>query len=496
MSPSIRTGVILVLSLSIFSSLILAEIGGSSLLPPLHAQQTGTSSPLPPSEIGVKILSPETGSSVPIGVTQDLQLEVSGMSTDSSATDCEVSVIVNSIKPYQPVIANGSGGIKDYSQWNFLLNSSYASIEEGPNNKITSKIECPPDLKKWYSVNVTGLLSDASIINITSPSPSEQISTGKITVYGTSADNFYKPCEVYVKKNSHPFQKAIAAGLTGARDYSVWKFTSIDDSSLITPGNTNIVTAKLSCNGNTISSDSSVSPNSNVESTASTAYATVNIVGINEPPLAEAKASEKETKEGEEVTLDGEESTDPNGDSLTYLWKQTGDGEKIGIIDAEKAVANFKVPTDLIEDVVFEFTLLVTDKYGATATDTVSIEAKSNSEPDADAGDNIEAVTGEQVTLDGTDSRDPDPTGEIVSYSWEQSDGPAVSLQSSNQPIARFSVPSVEEDSTFEFTLTVTDNENAEDTDKVEVEVEAPPEPQVPDEPDEDCFVLFDQDCV
>ncbi|HEX5978133.1 MAG TPA: hypothetical protein VFY68_12695, partial [Nitrososphaeraceae archaeon] len=68
----------------------------------------------------------------------------------------------------------------------------------------------------------------------------------------------------------------------------------------------------------------------------------------------------------------------------------------------------------------------------------------------------------------------------IISFSWEQTGGPPVSLQGSSQPIASFSVPLVQEDSTFEFTLTVTDNENAQDTDSVEVDVEAPPPPPSP----------------
>lgn len=484
MPPFMFLGILELMILSLFTSLSLGDI---------YAQQTGTPS-TPPQGVGVRITSPAIGSSVPIGEEQD-SLEVSGTSTDDSITDCQVSVIVNNIKPYQPVVANGTSGINDYSQWNFLLNSSYASIKEGPNNKITSKIVCPPNLTKWYSVNVTGVLSNASILNITSPTAFEQISAGRITVYGTSIDDFYKDCEVYARKNSHPFQKATAVGLTGARDYSVWKFTSIDDSSVITPGNTNTVTAKLSCNDKIISSDSASasSSNSNIESTFSTAYATVNVIGINEAPTAEAKASEKETEEGEEVTLDGEDSTDPNGDLLTYLWKQTGGlDEKVSIMGADKAVANFKVPDNLREDTTFVFILTVIDTYGETDTDSISIEAKANSEPVADAGGDKEAVIREQVTLDGTDSHDPDPTGEIVSYSWEQSGGPAVSLQGSNQPVARFSVPFIEEDSTFEFTLTVTDNENAHDTDEVEVKVEAPPLPQLPDETGEICFDSID----
>jgi len=102
---------------------------------------------------GVKITSPTKGQQVESGQ----HLAVSGTSTDNSTSDCNVSVIVNDIRPYQPAAANGTGGINDYSSWNFILNSSYASIKEGPNNKITSKLECTPNLTKWYSVNVTGI---------------------------------------------------------------------------------------------------------------------------------------------------------------------------------------------------------------------------------------------------------------------------------------------------------------------------------------------------
>jgi hypothetical protein len=102
-------GILVLMILSFFTSLSLGDI---------YAQQTGTPS-LPPQGIGVKITSPAIGSSVSIGGEQDSQLEVLGTSTDDSITDCQVSVIVNNIKPYQPVVANGTSGINDYSQWNF-----------------------------------------------------------------------------------------------------------------------------------------------------------------------------------------------------------------------------------------------------------------------------------------------------------------------------------------------------------------------------------------
>ena len=107
-----------------------------------------TSNPL-----SVKILSPAKDEQVPAGQG----LVVSGTSTDNTTSDCKVSVIVNAVKPYQQTVANGTGGIDDYSTWNFIITPAYTSIKEGPENKITSKLECTPNLTKWYSVNVTGI---------------------------------------------------------------------------------------------------------------------------------------------------------------------------------------------------------------------------------------------------------------------------------------------------------------------------------------------------
>jgi len=322
------------------------------------------------------------------------------------------------------------------------------------------------------------------MLKITLPFRDQNVSTGNMTVYGTSADDYYKDCQVYVSKNNLPFQKATAVGLTGPRDFSAWKFTYSDDYAAITPGNTNSLAAKLSC-GDSLDSQT-------IDSKAT--YATLNVKGVNQPPVAEAKVDKDEVREGDEVILNGEDSNDPSGDSLTYLWKQTDDSiEKVKILGANEAVANFKVPDKLRDDTTYEITLFVTDKYGETAMKTVSMEAIANSEPEADSGGDKKAVIGEQVTLDGSGSQDPDPDGMIKLYKWEQTDGPSVSLQGSNQPVASFSVPKIEEETTFGFTLTVTDNEGAESDDGAKVQVETPsPQPQTPDASGEVCFDEID----
>jgi hypothetical protein len=483
---------------------------------PLYAQEEILVSP---QSIGVKITSPATGQEVSVinnNSSNNNNLTISGTSTDDALTDCQVSVIVNNVKPYQPTVANSSGGKDDYSRWNFLLNSSYASINEGPNNKITAKILCPPNLTKWYSVNITGVaaapppsssdgftvplqqlvqdssanitstttgntLFNVSMLNITSPASGQELPIGDtITIFGTSMDDTYKNCIVYAKKNNLPFKKVSAAGLTGAAgDYSAWNFsnTDDDDDALVTPGDTNNLTAKITCSNY---SKSSYSISNNSANTA-TAYANVKVIGINQPPIAVAQIDneEKEVNEGEEVILNGEDSNDPNGDSLTYAWKQTSNfPDDIDIINPNEAVSIFKVPDDLSKDTTFTFELTVRDSYGETSTDTISIDAIGNSKPVADAGEDIKALRGEQAVLDGTGSNDPDPTGEIVSYNWKQTDGtPSVSVNDADKSTPWFTVPNVEEDTTFEFTLKVIDDEGAEDDSSMKVEVKGNSKP-------------------
>jgi hypothetical protein len=110
----------------------------------------------------VKIASPTKGQQVPIGKN----LTVSGLaatrsistSGNTAASHCDVSVIANDVKPYQPAKGTGPGGAADYSTWNFVLSSKYTSIKQGPSNKITAKYSCSGNPKaSFYSVNVTGV---------------------------------------------------------------------------------------------------------------------------------------------------------------------------------------------------------------------------------------------------------------------------------------------------------------------------------------------------
>ena len=101
----------------------------------------------------IKITSPTRGQQLPVGK----DLTISGTSIANATSNCQVSVIVNNVKPYQNATAAGTGGAADYSKWNFALTSKYTTVKPG-DNRITAKYECAnnPASKGFSSVNVTG----------------------------------------------------------------------------------------------------------------------------------------------------------------------------------------------------------------------------------------------------------------------------------------------------------------------------------------------------
>jgi hypothetical protein len=129
----------------------------------------------------VKIMHPTPDQQIS---TNNGTLRISGISSDNSTSNCEITIIANNVKPYQRTVPNKEN---DYSSWSFTLNSSYTPIKEG-QNKLTSKISClaiPANATKWYSVNFTGVFKDIT----TSDNQSQEVSNNKnINVNTTQLD--------------------------------------------------------------------------------------------------------------------------------------------------------------------------------------------------------------------------------------------------------------------------------------------------------------------
>ena len=105
---------------------------------------------------GLKITHPEKESAIPTNSSNPFI--VKGTSKDNATADCKVSIIINNVKPYQPVQALGVNGKEDYSNWQYVLSKNYTNIIQG-SNKITAKSSCLNDSPQntYYSVNVTGM---------------------------------------------------------------------------------------------------------------------------------------------------------------------------------------------------------------------------------------------------------------------------------------------------------------------------------------------------
>ena len=134
------------------------SVNGTSKSPPVGNSSASLSKQGLLHGLVIKIVSPPRDQQVPTGGN----LTVSGVSSDNPSTDCQVSLLLNDMKPYQKTTPTGKSnpGKENYSSWKYIINSKYGPIKAG-SNKITSKLTCdipsqPSGISKWYSINITG----------------------------------------------------------------------------------------------------------------------------------------------------------------------------------------------------------------------------------------------------------------------------------------------------------------------------------------------------
>ena len=182
-----------------------------------------------------------------------------------------------------------------------------------------------------------------------------------------------------------------------------------------------------------------------------TATVTITVEADNDAPTA-AAGDDQTVDEGDTVTLSGS-GTDPEGESVTYAWRQTS-GATVTLSSTSVAAPTFTAPNlGANEDLVFELTVSDGDLSG-TATVTITVEA-DNDAPTAEAGNNQTVDGGDTVTLSGSGT---DPEGQAVTYAWRQTGGsPSVSLTGSTTQTASFTAPNLSSTTTLTFTLTVSD---------------------------------------
>ena len=214
-----------------------------------------------------------------------------------------------------------------------------------------------------------------------------------------------------------------------------------------------------------------------ISNKTSTDQVTVNVLTIpNQTPIAEA--GENQTVNPFTFTqLYGYTSVDYDGAIVSYQWMQT-QGPAVDIMNPDSFSPHFFIPGIIGNagdsyDLVFQLT--VTDDYGDSSTDTVTVTVPfvPNQDPTANAGADQTVLANINVMLDGSASSDPEFA--IASYSWLQVAGTSVSLINTNTVGASFVAPEIKgEPGTsipLTFELTVTDNHGRSNSDQVTINV-------------------------
>jgi hypothetical protein len=117
------------------------------------------------------------------------------------------------------------------------------------------------------------------------------------------------------------------------------------------------------------------------------------------------------------------------------------------------------------------FRLTVTDSDGLVSSDTVSVTVYLPQPPVADAGPDQSVTEGQTVTLDGSNSYDPNETN--IAVQWKQLTGSTqVVLNTPNELTTEFTAPEVGTDrDELTFKLTINDDDGLTSEDEVRVTI-------------------------
>lgn len=182
---------------------------------------------------------------------------------------------------------------------------------------------------------------------------------------------------------------------------------------------------------------------------------TVSIDTENTAPVADA-GLDQTVPIGDTVSLDGSDSSDTDGDPLTFQRALIARliGSSAALSDSTAVMPTFEVDAEGI----YQVALVVNDGIEDSEPDTVEITTQTppiNRHPTADAGSNQVIPVGNVVTLDGSDSSDPD--GDPLTFAWSLTTVPAGSTTTLSDSTAIMPTFTADEQGTFVAQLIVND---------------------------------------
>ncbi|ENK2081599.1 M6 family metalloprotease domain-containing protein [Vibrio alginolyticus] len=193
----------------------------------------------------------------------------------------------------------------------------------------------------------------------------------------------------------------------------------------------------------------------------------VEVLGSNEAPVAVIDIGSKDMTVGQRVTLSALNSTDADGDVLSYKWEQLA-GTSVSLGNATSVSTGFTVPQGAKAGEVLTFRLTVTDPSNETSSATVDLTMK-NAVP-VTLVDTATVAVGESILIDAA-SNDSDVNGDKLVVESVQNVTGVGSASVENGKI-RFQAPDSPTDG-IKLQYTVSDGHGATATGEVIVTVVA-----------------------
>ncbi len=189
----------------------------------------------------------------------------------------------------------------------------------------------------------------------------------------------------------------------------------------------------------------------------------VKVSTLNTAPVAHA-GPDQSARVNQTITLDGSQSSDVDGDLLTYAWVLSSKpvNSTASLSDVTAMNPTFKL------DKSGDYLVNLTVNDGALTSIADSIKVSTvNSAPVADAGADKSARVNEPVTLDGTLSSDAD--GEVLTYKWTFTSKPEGSAAVLNDDTAVTPHFTLDKPGNYVLSLSVSDGQQSSVEDSVTV---------------------------
>ncbi len=187
--------------------------------------------------------------------------------------------------------------------------------------------------------------------------------------------------------------------------------------------------------------------------------------GVNPPEFSVGDFNMTAT-EGSPVTLHAN-ATDPDGDTLTYLWAQASGWPRVELSGAETQTATFTAPL-VKDDTTLIFIGSVSDGARGDVVVVTVLVKDTNYPPESVEPADRRVKEGSVTTLRGDAT---DPNGDTLTYSWVQTYGPTVTLSGADTQNATFTAPLVDGDELLVFQFTVDDGRGGSDYGNVVITV-------------------------